>query len=111
MATNNDLIYVPIEDWQLPTLTNAWVNVGGNFSPAGYYKDPFGICWLRGLITGGAGTIFVLPTAYRPALYRQQFVAIANNAFARVDVLRNGEVALQLGSNVNLSLDGLCFRI
>lgn len=56
------------EAWIVPTLLNSWVNNSDGESPVGYFKDTFGIVHLRGCLKGGTGgTIFILPTGYRPA--------------------------------------------
>lgn len=53
-----------------PVLINGWVNFGGEYGDAAYYKDSFGIVHLRGVIKAGTtapGTIiFNLPMGYRP---------------------------------------------
>lgn len=110
MATNNDLIYTPIEDWQLATLATGWTNVGSSFATAAYYKDPFGIVHLRGLVNGGSGTIFTLPTGYRPTGFRLIFPAVASNAIARIDIALNGAVTFVAGTATSISLDGITFR-
>jgi len=96
-----------------PTLLNSWANFGSGYNTAGYAKDPGGVVRLRGLISGGtatAGTVlFTLPVGYRPAA-RELFVVLSNNAIGRVDIETNGNVTIQIGSNVYLQLDGLTFR-
>ncbi len=98
--------------WIAPTLLNSWVNYGGVYSPAGYFKDAAGIVHLRGLLKDGTiGDVpaFTLPVGYRPA-YQQVFVAISNNAIGRCDVLQNGEVWFRAGNLAYFSIDGLIFR-
>ena len=97
--------------WQTPTFQNAWVNYGGVYNPAGYFKDSLGIVHLRGLVKTGtiATAVFTLPAGYRPA-YRQLMVSISNGAIARLDVDTTGSVIAQTGSNVWFSLDGATFR-
>lgn len=100
-----------IQSFIAPTLLNSWVNFGAGFNPAGYYKDPFGIVHLRGLVSTGVvgSNIFVLPAGYRPTNV-ETFVSNSNNAFGRIDVQASGNVILQVGSNVFASLDGMTFR-
>lgn len=99
--------------WQTPTLVNAWVNYGGGYNNAGYYKDVFGIVRLRGLIMNGTigAACFVLPTGYWPAA-RALFSTISNGAIGRVDVLTTGEV-VPMSPSVNawVSLEGIAFRV
>ena len=101
------------EAWVSPTLLNSWVNYGGEFNTAGYYKDPFGRVHLRGLIKDGtatAGTVlFVLPSGYRPSA-TEVCSTLSNAAAADVQVAANGDVKILIGSNVWLSLDGISFR-
>jgi hypothetical protein len=98
-------------DWIAPTLLNSWVNFGGGFNNAGYYKDPFGVVRLRGMVKSGVvgNAVFNLPAGYRPA-NEELFVAISNGALGRVDVYPSGDVGATSGSNAWFSLDGLTFR-
>jgi len=52
-----------------PGLLHSWANLNtALYSPAGYYKDPFGRVWLRGALKSGilGQSAFVLPEGYRP---------------------------------------------
>jgi len=100
-----------VEAFIAPTLINSWTNLGAPYNSAGYFKDPFGIVHLRGMITGGAvpSVAFVLPAKYRP-LAINVFTVVANNAFGRVDVDSGGNVNVNTGSNAFVSLDGITFR-
>jgi hypothetical protein len=100
-----------------------WANIGDGFNTAGFYKDPLGIVHLKGLIrilaastvTVGCSDakVFTLPAGYRPAA-RTISQTVAKDAFARVDVLATGEVALcnpfVWQPKDYLSLDGIEFR-
>ena len=98
------------EDWQTPTFQSGWVNYGGVFNPAGYFKDSLGIIHLRGLVKNGSGTIFTLPAGYRPAGRELHAVATYPEEMGRIDVLTDGQVFMQKGSNAWISLDGITFR-
>lgn len=53
-----------------PAFMNSWENYGGGlgYHPAAFFKDPFGIVHLTGLIKNGmTGVVFTLPSGYRPA--------------------------------------------
>lgn len=103
--------------WTAPELQNGWVNNGGSYATAGYYKDDLGIVHIKGLIKSGStaaeSTIFNLPIGYRPNQERL-FRAIANNGsndvLARVNIDGSGNVKFETGANSWLSLDGICFR-
>ena len=98
------------EAWVSPTLLNSWVNYGGNWNPAGYYKDPFGRVHLRGLVKSGtAVTIFTLPAGYRPA-YDEIHASVSVDAFNSIRVYATGDVTYAAGSTVWMSLDGISFR-
>lgn len=96
--------------------TSAWQNYGGGFAPAGFYRDPFGRVYLRGLVKKTAGNIecaiFRLPAGYRPAEHAA-FSSVADNKFVRVSVYSDGEVdpeAVPTGGGNFLSLEGISFR-
>ncbi len=100
------------ESWQTPTLQNSWVNWGGEYNRAGYFKDSLGIVHLKGLVKNGtANTIFTLPAGYRPAGRQLHGVACNPNAIGRVDILTDGRVERVSGSNGWISLDGITFRV
>lgn len=107
----------PLEGWQAPTLLNGWSNYGYESGPAGYWKDPFGIVHLRGLLTGGTITLraFILPEGYRPP-YHMVFSAPSQDltgsfVFCRCDIDTNGDFLILTGSNFYVSLDGISFRV
>ncbi len=97
--------------WTAPTLTNSWVNFGGTYGPAGYYKDIGGTVHLRGLIKSGTiGQIaFTLPAGYRPA-YPQIVPTTSNDLFGVLLLNTDGTVIPYKGSNVYFSLDGVLFE-
>lgn len=94
-----------------PTLLNSWVNYGGSWQTAGFYKDSFGVVNLTGLIKDGtAGSIiFVLPVGSRPVadLY---FPVTAAGTYGTIYIDSSGNVRHGTGSNQYLSLDGVSFR-
>ena len=53
---------------------NGWANVPGPFETAAFYKDHEGVVHLKGVVTGGTGLIFQLPSGYRPANGRLIFM-------------------------------------
>lgn len=100
------------ETWIAPTLLNSWVDFGGEYNPAGYFKDSLGIVHIRGLVKDGTlpGTIFVLPESYRPAYY-MVFSTSSVSAFGEARVAPTGEVSANVGNNGWFSLDVINFRV
>ena len=94
-----------------PTLLNSWVNFGAPFNSVGYYKDPFGIVHLRGMLKSGVAgsTMFNLPVGYRPQA-QEVFPSISGNTIGRVDVATFGDVIMTFGASSFISLDGMTFK-
>ena len=63
---------IGVESWISPSFQNGWVNYGGSYEPAGYYKDKFGVVYIKGLVKNGtlSSSIFTLPVGYRPNYIR-----------------------------------------
>jgi hypothetical protein len=105
-----------------PSLLNGWVNYGGNYLPASYWKDKNGVVHLSGLIKNGttaAGTtLFVLPAGYRPAGVEIHINHSPNYVsgqrqfdFVRIDVYHDGNVVLQTVASASwISLAGISFK-
>lgn len=89
---------------------NSWVNFGSPFAPAGYYKDPTGRVYLRGLVKSGTvgQAIFQLPAGYRPP-YQTSFPVVSNDLFGEVYVDTSGNVVLFAGSNSSVYLESVSF--
>jgi hypothetical protein len=99
--------------WSVPTLLNSWVNYGGAYTIAGYYKDAMSIVHLRGTVKSGTATpgtaILTLPLGYRP-VYQHIFTISSNDVYGQVQINTSGDVTINVGSNVYLSLDNIHFR-
>ncbi len=112
-----DRLAIALQDWITPTFAGTWANLGGGTTPAGYWKDPFGVVHLRGTVDTGAlppSTIFTLPVGYRPA-FQHNFAGIRTGAgvTSRVSVLATGvvqETAGRTAAGHFLSLDGITFN-
>lgn len=100
----------------------AWGNNGGGYQTAQYWKDPFGMVHLRGLILR-TGTyvlneaVLNLPVGYRPASI-ELFNVVGNQIIQRIDVSTNGDVitagvvpwvGTSAGSAWYLSLSGITY--
>jgi hypothetical protein len=96
-----------------PAFQNSWVNEApGSESTGAFFKDPFGVVHLKGILSGGAAstTILTLPAGYRPTK-SVCFDTNRNSAVAYVCVFATGAVQqLGGGSTGFLLLDGLTFR-
>ena len=122
-----------VEDWHEVTpqgsggeadFQNSWVNhTPSVHSPAAFYKDPFGVVHLRGLVKSGSfgfdappsGVIFTLPSSYRPA-FGEHTAVVTNGVFGNTKIFGNsessvaGSVQAQRGDNAWFSLDGITFK-
>lgn len=113
LGTNNAVAYNgtyswPVETRIAPTLAGTWANLGAGQPDVTYWKDPFGMVHLEGAVTsGGADTIFTLPTGYRPAA-AQLFPAVANAVFSYVQIATTGVVSCP--AHTAVSLNGIAFR-
>lgn len=98
------------EKYKAVTFTNSWVNYAAGFATATYIKDKNGFVHLKGTVKSGtvSTSMFNLPVGYRP-LEQLIFTIVNNGAFGRVDVLANGDVVLQGGSNLFVALDNIVF--
>jgi hypothetical protein len=90
---------------------NAWADFGAPWATVAYYKDSMNVVHLRGMMTAGviAATAFTLPAGFRP-LANEYFSVASNGAFASVFITPAGDVTVQVGSNVWVSLSGVSFR-
>lgn len=112
-----------------PSFTPSWTSVGSflnNWSayvgqtPPSYWKDPFGIVHLRGLMRNTAassGVCFVLPTGYLPVNYAYFACSDSNADTSSITVcisstasgtVSAGSVTIAT-STVTVSLDGVTF--
>jgi len=99
------------DSWTAPSLVSSWANYGAGSTPAGYYKDPFSVVRLKGLVkSGGVGsTIFTLPVGYRPT-YDWLFCVATDTGYGVVKVHDTGVVQAISGGNGWFSLANVCFR-
>lgn len=98
--------------WTYPTLENGWVNTGGIWASARYYKDLDGRVHLDGFVSSGspATTIFTLPAGCRPS-HATAFPSLASGAFASLVVYADGRVQQAAGaSGASISLSSISFR-
>jgi hypothetical protein len=96
-----------------PTLLHSWANMGAGYNVAGYYKDPFGIVHLRGVVNSGVDEhIFTLPAGYRPVekeWHRMDHDVSIGDYGVTIDT--NGEVSyhIVIGALTAAYLDGITF--
>lgn len=104
-------IFGPRKLYTVTAFTNSWVNYGSGETAAAYWKDPFGIVHLEGLIKSGSvgSAAFTLPLGYRPAA-NVVFGVESNNSHGRVDVDTSGNVTPKTPSNnAHVQLNGINF--
>lgn len=94
-----------------PAFENSWVNQGGTFDTAAFYKDNDGRVHLKGMVKSGATntTIFTLPDNYKPALILP-FPVVAASLFGQLRIFDNGLVHFTSGTATFVSLNGVSFR-
>lgn len=105
-------IFPSLPPFTVPTLVNSWADIGIGNAPTGYYKDPFGIVHLRGVLAGGVtnSTAFTLPVGYRPANV-ERFASVSNSVYGWVYIDSTGTVQPQISAvGANISLCGITFR-
>jgi hypothetical protein len=95
-------------EWVAPTLAGSWANqFGAPYAQAGYQKDDTGIVSLRGTLNSGTGTIFTLPTNFRPEA-DQFFGVYGNGSMARILITSAGVVSLSAGT-APIDISGINF--
>lgn len=95
------------DSWIVATLQNSWVRFDTTFSDA-QYRLKGGVVYIEGRIKSGTATattvLFTLPEGYRPA-EQLEITTTSNAALGRFDIKANGDVIIQVGSNVSFSLN------
>ena len=95
-----------------PAFAHGWSNLGSGFAVARFYKDPFSVVHVEGVITGGtigSVPVFTLPIGYRPPASIVRVVS-SNGADGAVIVDPAGNVLPTNGSNAIFSF-GFSFRV
>lgn len=101
---------------QIPTLNSPWINYGGGFGGARYYKDDFGKVTIEGMIQATTGSptsgvvVFTLIAGYRPP-DTLLFTTWNGGGAGRWDVQANGDVVMQSGNTAFTSLSGISFYV
>jgi hypothetical protein len=121
IGTTGSVVTIVVEAFHLvgnvgePAFQNGAINFGAPFSTAGFFKDPFGVVHLKGVIVipGSTGIVFTLPVGYRPATELFAFVTTTDNGGA----YRAGHLRINTGGDVDIidgdptltSFDGITF--
>jgi hypothetical protein len=96
---------VATDAWHALTLSGTWANVGSGSDAAAYALDLLGWVVVKGFVTsGGATTIAVLPSGYRPSQIKR-FATTALGAFGTLVVDTSGNITLPVGSFTNVSIN------
>jgi hypothetical protein len=80
----------------------------------GFMKDSMGFVHIRGSITTGGltGSVFTLPTGFRPSTYlRYGNRSISNLAFAFVDIATTGLLSISSDASTTFHLNGIIFYV
>ncbi len=96
------------------TLQNGWVNYGGGYEEACFWKDKNNVVHISGFIksgaTAGETVLFTLPAGYRPRA-NEKVVTVSLNAFCVLDIYSSGNVVVKYGANSGwISLCNISFR-
>ena len=94
-----------------PAFEGGWTNESpSGETTGGFYKDPLDVVHLKGIITGGASTIFHLPVGYRTV--KNACIGIwRSGAIGYICIFPDGAVSQLGGSGTGaLLLDGISFR-
>jgi hypothetical protein len=96
-----------------PSFDNGWINSSiPSQDSVAFYKDRVGIVHLRGLAKGGsAGTIFQLPTGFRPGSGKIPEFLIGCEGITTCNISGNQGVAelMIFGSGISAAADGAVF--
>lgn len=102
---------INLPNWNTPTLQNSWADASG-YQGARFHKDLLNQVHIQGRIDSGtatAGTVlFTLPAGFRPADVLS-FAVHSNSAIGLVEVQADGDVAIRIGNNTSLDLNGINF--
>jgi hypothetical protein len=100
-----------------PQFKNGWAHASANESRAGFYKDPFGVVHLKGVLrntTNDDSVAFTLPQGDRPSKTLTMAASGPNASSAAVNVFANGDVRLICSGsppNCIVGIDALTFRV
>lgn len=100
------------EDWIEPTLLNGWENYGSPLATLAFYKDEFSNVHIKGTVKSGTinQILFTLPEGYRP-LNNLGFSCVSSGSISVVSILPTGSARITNGSNTDVSLDSISFRV
>jgi hypothetical protein len=114
--------YIQVEDWHEVGATgeiafeNSWANrASGNDATAAFYKDPFNVVWIGGVIdTGASGTVaFTLPSEYRPSNdveFPVLQVGLTSAGSVKIDTSGQATVTYGVGATA-VHLSNIHFRV
>jgi hypothetical protein len=98
------------DGWTSVTFQNSWVDNGGGYAPAAYFKDKQGRVHVRGFVKSGTSAnaiVFYLPAGYRPTEKRMFSTVTVTGTAVRMDVVgTDGKVYfVQGGSTAGTSIE------
>jgi hypothetical protein len=100
--------------WTTFTMQNGWGDYGLGYDTNGFRITSAGVVILKGLIMkagipSSGEVIGNLPLGYRPSETLIFGTSTSSNAAGRVDILSNGNVVFQIGSQAWFSLENITF--
>jgi hypothetical protein len=89
-----------------PQLENGCIRSSSVSAPPSFYKDPFGVVHLAGVVRGcpeGGGEVFTLPAGFRPLEDELFVIRKTDNTTGSIRVDADGEVAIFAGGEGSLT--------
>lgn len=103
----------PLVGWQPLTLVNSWAQYAGGTMP-GYCIDRMGVLTLKGFIASGTTNANIASLSTGTSATRNAahiYGVIANDAFARVDILADGSIKHITGSTTWFAINGVALPL
>ena len=97
-----------------PAFQNNWINYGGDFQPAIFYKESNGLTHIEGCIKSGTNgsVVFTLPDGYRPLneILLNSYSGVHSFVVDQIDITPDGNVSVSSSDDGAISLNIPPFR-
>jgi hypothetical protein len=108
-----DLAFTDVDRWMVLGVDLAfaagWTNFGGGYRSAAFRRRADGDVEFRGLAQGGSGTMFTLPSGYRPEGFTL-FPTVTAGVFGYIQVSAGGVVTSSGALGAYVALDSVRFE-